>query len=258
MPGADEHVEVTLTDAKGAVHTAASGSCTSAGANTDANGQCTVTFTSPTAGKVTGHATSTLPVDGQVITISTDGTGDSSGDAVKTFVDLNVAIAQTATNEVNANHTFTVTVKQNSGDGSGFVAAQGATVTTAISNASGATATVKGGTCASGTDANGQCTLIISSPTAGTTTANATAALTVLGVALTRDTDPATAGIGTGPDGSGPAVKTWVDANIQITPASANNPVGTNHTLTGHVNVDAGGSGVRERTGWDVDQRSRS
>ena len=33
------------------------------------------------------------------------------------------------TNEVNANHTFTVTVKRNSGDGNGFVVAQGATVT---------------------------------------------------------------------------------------------------------------------------------
>jgi uncharacterized repeat protein (TIGR01451 family) len=31
-----------------------------------------------------------------------------------------------------------------------------------------------------------------------------------------------------------------VDANIQITPASAVNPVSTNHTLTGHVNVNSG------------------
>jgi uncharacterized repeat protein (TIGR01451 family) len=240
QPAPNQHVDVTLTDANGAAHTAASGSCTTAGANTDASGQCTVTFTSPTAGTVTAHATSTLPVDGHSITVSTDGTGDNSGDAVKTFVDLNVAIAPTATNEVNANHTFTVTAKQNSGDGNGFVAAPGATVTTGIGNADGATATVKGGTCASGTGANGQCTLVISSPTAGTTTAIATASLTLLGVALTRDTDPATAGIGGGPNGSGPAVKTWVDANIQITPASANNAVGTNHTLTGHVNVNAG------------------
>src|SRR5262249_46686056 len=39
---------------------------------------------------------------------------------------------------------------------------------------------------------------------------------------------------------SGDATKTWVDANIQITPATAANQVGTNHTLTGHVNVDDG------------------
>jgi uncharacterized repeat protein (TIGR01451 family) len=31
-----------------------------------------------------------------------------------------------------------------------------------------------------------------------------------------------------------------VDANIQITPASAVNPISTNHTLTGHVNVNDG------------------
>jgi hypothetical protein len=31
-----------------------------------------------------------------------------------------------------------------------------------------------------------------------------------------------------------------VDANIQITPLTATNPVGTNHTLTGHVNVNDG------------------
>jgi uncharacterized repeat protein (TIGR01451 family) len=31
-----------------------------------------------------------------------------------------------------------------------------------------------------------------------------------------------------------------VDANVQITPASAVNPVSTNHTLTGHVNVNDG------------------
>jgi len=61
-------------------------------------------------------------------------------------------------------------------------------------------------------------------------------------MSLTRDTDPATASVGAGPGGSGPAAKTWADANIQITPATAANPVGTTHTLTGHVNVNAGSS----------------
>ena len=48
---------------------------------------------------------------------------------------------------------------------------------------------------------------------------------------------------------SGDAVKTFVDANIQITPATATNPIGTNHTLTGHVNVNAGDGRLRERAG---------
>jgi uncharacterized repeat protein (TIGR01451 family) len=39
---------------------------------------------------------------------------------------------------------------------------------------------------------------------------------------------------------SGNAVATFVDANIQVTPASAINPIGTTHTLTGHVNVNSG------------------
>ena len=42
---------------------------------------------------------------------------------------------------------------------------------------------------------------------------------------------------------SAPAVKTFVDANIQITPATATNPVGTNHTLHCHINVNDGSGG---------------
>ena len=42
---------------------------------------------------------------------------------------------------------------------------------------------------------------------------------------------------------SGDAVKTFVDANIQITPATATNPVGTNHTLHCHINVNDGSGG---------------
>ena len=45
--------------------------------------------------------------------------------------------------------------------------------------------------------------------------------------------------------GSGNASKLWVNANIQITPATATNPIGTNHVLTITVNalggtIDAG------------------
>ena len=68
-----QHVDVALTDSAGASHTAPTGTCTDSGGNTDANGTCTVTFTSSTAGKVTGHATATVSVGGQQITVSTDG-----------------------------------------------------------------------------------------------------------------------------------------------------------------------------------------
>ena len=53
---------------------------------------------------------------------------------------------------------------------------------------------------------------------------------------LTIETD------GTG-DNSGDATKWFVDANIQISPVTDNNPVSTNHVLTVHVNVNNGTGG---------------
>src|SRR5262249_3932163 len=65
-PAAGEHVDVTLTPANGAtLPNLPTGSCTNAGANTNASGQCTITFVSPTAGTVTGHATATLTIGGK-------------------------------------------------------------------------------------------------------------------------------------------------------------------------------------------------
>ena len=40
-----------------------------------------------------------------------------------------------------------------------------------------------------------------------------------------------------------------VDANIQITPATATNAVGTNHTLTCHINVNDGTGSVNAPDG---------
>ena len=39
------------------------------------------------------------------------------------------------------------------------------------------------------------------------------------------------------------AVKTWVDANIQISPLQATNTVGDPHVYTGHVNINTGTGG---------------
>src|SRR5204863_332640 len=146
-----------------------------------------------------------------------------SGPAVKTFVDANITIAPDATNEVGAPHTFTVTVKRNLGDGAGLVAAGGEHVTFSLTNSNGAAFALNAAssTCddaGANTNAAGQCTIVFTSPSAGKVTGNATAILTVAGLSLTRDTDPATAAIRTGPGGSGPAVKTFVDARITIAP----------------------------------------
>jgi hypothetical protein len=81
------HVDVTLTDAGGAVHSAPTGTCTNAGANTNASGQCTISFTSNSAGTVTGNAswTGTLGTSSP-FTVSTGSGAPNSPDAVKTFV----------------------------------------------------------------------------------------------------------------------------------------------------------------------------
>ena len=74
-------------------HTAPTGTCTEAGANTDATGQCTIIFTSPTAGKVTGHASvDALTVGGRRASPSRPTASAATGDAVKTFVDANIQI----------------------------------------------------------------------------------------------------------------------------------------------------------------------
>src|SRR6185369_12142223 len=86
------------------------------------------------------------------------------------------------------------------------------------------------------TNASGQCSATFTSATGGTVTGNASSTVTINGVAIPVSTN------GTAPN-SGPAVKTFVDANIQLTPATANNPVNTNHTLTCHINVNDGSGG---------------
>ena len=85
---AGEHVDVTLTPAGGAAVQldAAASTCDNAGANTNSSGQCTIVFTSNTGGTITGTATATLSLNGTPVTVSTDGSGDNSSGAVKTFV----------------------------------------------------------------------------------------------------------------------------------------------------------------------------
>src|SRR5262249_32442383 len=130
VPASGEHVDVTLTNSNGATHTVPTGSCTNAGPNTDLNGQCTITFTSPTPGQVTGHATSTLTLNGVTITVATDGVAPNSGDAVKTFVDANIQITPAmAANQVGSNHTLTGHVNVNDGTGPFTNAPDGTTIT---------------------------------------------------------------------------------------------------------------------------------
>lgn len=354
IPAAGEHVNVTLTPANGAVVSlnAASSTCDDAGANTNANGQCIMVFTSNAAGTITGSATATLTLSGVSVTATTNGSGQNSSTAVKTFVagsirwlkrngtgqllggavftacrtalwnsDLNggvggytdidpdvcvdvtdnvsgtdntnaapadrdgtagefelgglilgrytisektapagyvldastrnvelstsassasiatafvnispdafITIGSTATNDVGSPHTFTATMTAIPNGGSPVAIAAFTITVSPVPGTPGTT------TCDAfdATTNSRTCRRTINSTVAGTFTANATASATVAGVTLTRDTDPATSGVGAGPNGSGPAVKTYVAPLLIITktPDLATETGGTVH-----------------------------
>src|SRR4029079_12387579 len=204
--------------------------CTTSGGT----GSCTTTITSPTTGTstVSAHTTFTTP-QGVELTRSTDGTGSNSGPAVKTWVNARISIAPNATNEINDPHTFTVTLEKDLGDGAGFVPAAGETVLVTLTSINGSSIANVTSNCSGGTDAAGQCTVTFTSPTPGQITGNASWTGT-----LGTPTPFTIATDGTGGN-SGAAVKTFVDANIQVTP-NGTNRVGANHTFTAHINVNAG------------------
>jgi len=188
-------VDVTLTDANGAVNNITQNTCANPGT---VGGTCHVTFTSNTPGTVTGHAEATFTFAGQTFTVETDGTGNNSGDAVKRFVEAKISIGPDDTNSIGESHTFTVTVQQDDGltaaqggDGvTGFgPAPNGTTPTVTLTDSAGAISNISANTCASPGTVNGSCTITFTSNTAGTVTGHATVTFSVGGVSLTRATD---------------------------------------------------------------------
>jgi hypothetical protein len=77
-------VTVTLTNHDGANFQLILDTC--AAPNGTTAGTCNVTFSSPTAGTVTGHASVTFDVGGVSLTRETDGVAPNSGDAIKHFL----------------------------------------------------------------------------------------------------------------------------------------------------------------------------
>src|SRR6266511_397579 len=150
-------------------------------------------------------------------------------------VDANIQISPlTPTNEIGTTHTFTAHVNIN--DGTGSANASGALVTFSIDSGPGSLSNGNVSSSSCSTNASGDCTIDLNSATPGVTTLSAHTTVSVFGVSLTRNTD-GTAG------NSGPAVKTWVDANIQIAPLLATNPTGVSHVFTAHVSVNTGTGG---------------
>ena len=214
------------------------GTCTFVGAysgTTDALGQLKVTITSSIAQTCTIGATFTgdiVPLNDNTNVTRTTGdghTGDSV-DATKVYLSATISIGENGTNAVTVDHTFTITLKKDSG--SGLVGFPNQTVSASIATGTCTFVGPSSGT----TDANGQFTVVIHSATPQICTVSATfdgdiePGNDATHVVLTTD--------GTGGN-SNPAQKTFVDARIHITP-SGTNTVGTNHTFTIHLEKNLG------------------
>src|SRR5438093_466513 len=174
-------------------------------------GTCTVTITSPTAGTVSIHATTTFSVGGVSLTRATGAshTGDGS-DVTKVFVVANISRPPLSTLfPYTTLFRSTATVLQNAGLGAGFVAAPNGTLVTEIGRAScRERARIVGGNTCTISNGLGTCTVTITSPTAGTVSIHATTTFSVGGVSVTRATgDSHTC------DGRD-VTKVFVDANI--------------------------------------------
>lgn len=229
-PSTDAHVSFTLVDSLGATSSlnAAASTCDDAGVNVDSSGQCTIVFSSPTTGLVTGNASATVPVGSTSFNVSTNGTAPNSGSALKRYVDARIQLSPlTDTNGITENHVVTADVDVDKGDGAGWVAATAGHVDVKLSNSSGASHSVNsaGTTChvqdppetpagASNLDSNGRCTVAFTSNTAGTVTVNATVRLSLT---VTQGTEEMTRTTGTGAPNSADATKDFVDGSLAWT-----------------------------------------
>jgi hypothetical protein len=141
-------------------------------------------------------------------------------------VDANIQITPaTAVNPVGTNHTLTGHVNVN--PGTGFVNAPAGTVISfSLTNTLGATATFVGPNQCTTSGVTGSCTVVISSPTAGTTMIQATTTVSVGGISLTRTTGDGHAGDSANAQknwegGGGLITETQVDCSDVLSGAAA-------------------------------------
>jgi hypothetical protein len=150
VPAAGETVEVSYESFNGAVVSGLVSTCD----QTDAQGKCTVSFTSDFPGKVVVTGTTNIEVEGLTLTRSTP--VDSPG--VVYFADASISIGPDAIKEVDQSHTFTIVVMSDSGDGNGLVPISGVTPTFNIDPS----LTIVENQCETiGTDSSGECTLTV-------------------------------------------------------------------------------------------------
>jgi hypothetical protein len=197
-------------------------------------GTCSITINSPTPGNVSVKASATPVVLSVNLPVATGTGGLNSADAQKDYVNARISIGTTDTNEVNDDHTFTVLVEK-SVQNSVWTPVQNAIVDATPSPVP--ALLFDESDCTAGTDVNGQCDIVLNSADAGIFTVNASTTISVGGVVFNLLT-------GTGAPNSDPAVKTYVDGSIALSPQSAVNKVGDPHTIFVHVTKDEGTGSV--------------
>ena len=203
------------------------GDTCNAAVKTATTATCVLTINNPTANVFTANASATVTIGGVVFNLTTDGTGNNSGPATKTYVDARISVGPDGVNAVGDPHPVNAHLEIN--EGSGWKNAP-AGVTIQLDKLSGP-GDLSANSCV--TDANGKCSATLNSAATGTTVVSASATVKVLTVDLTRSTNS-----NAGPGGSDNLVKHWVNASITITPDGIN-PVGQEHVFT--VTVTAGG-----------------
>jgi hypothetical protein len=206
-----------------------------------ADGTCSVAIVSAVPGVTWVSASTSYDVFDVVLNRTTAVSGATDEDNLrKEWVSASIEITPSAVNPVGEPHTFEVEVTATSSG----AAIEFGTVATSVSP----TPTAKSDTCgADDREVDGgtlTCTLTINSDKGGVFTANATATVTIGGVVFELATN--------GEGGSGPAVKTYVDADIQVAPDGVN-AVGDPHVVTGHVNIDEGTGKVNAPAGTLID-----
>ncbi|MCJ7558876.1 MAG: hypothetical protein MUP90_18450, partial [Gammaproteobacteria bacterium] len=214
VPAIGELANLTLTNSNGAAYTISSNTCSDVG--TDASGQCTLTFTSASAGTVSVSGNALISVEGLEFQL-TSNTVD-----VK-FVDGEVSIATSTTKKVGESHPFIVTVTENNGDGvnapvEGFVPT--------FNLPAGLQVDQQKSTCLVGTDVNGICTLIVTA--------------TEPGIYLVEVVVNHTTASGIVIERSSTATITYVAARVSVVPSSAVNSVGDQHLFTVTVETNDG------------------
>lgn len=232
LDGADAVLDPTQTTCD--VDLDANGSVDFDGPGTDANGECTVTFTSATSGIVVAHA-SASPMVGSALEVET-GSGEYDSDGTKRFVDASLTIGDDAINGVGEPHTFTVEARIDDGNGEGLQPPpDGTQVLVELTSAGGASAVLDptqttcdvdlGGDGSVDFDGlgtvGGACTVTFVSDTPGTVTGHAVFSWDfdneggLPDVTVTRET-----GTEISPD----AVKTYVDGAMRWLKVDASEP----------------------------------